>query len=99
MTARKLKHYFTEHPIAVITGAPLSDILNNPEATGRVAKWGIELSPYDITYRARDALKSQVLADFVAEWTEVQTPTPPDLSDSWIKIGRASCRERVYVLV
>ena len=67
MTARKLKHYFTEHPITVLTGAPLSDILNNPEATGRVAKWGIELSPFDITYRARDALKSQVLADFLDE--------------------------------
>jgi len=67
----------------VVTHAPLSDILNNPEATGRVAKWGIELSPRDITYKPRDVIKSQVLADFIAEWTEVQTPGPPDLSNSW----------------
>ena len=66
MTARKLTHYFSEHPVTVLTDAPLSDILNNPEATGRVAKWGIKLSPRDITYRPRDALKSQALADFLA---------------------------------
>ena len=68
----------------MLTDAPLSDILNNPEATGRVAKWRIEWSPTDITYRPRDALKSQALADFLAEWTEIQTPGPPDLSNSWI---------------
>ena len=72
MTDRKLKHYLQEYPIAVLSGAPLSDILNNSEATGRVAKWGIELSPWDITYKARDVLKSQVLADFIPEWTEVR---------------------------
>jgi hypothetical protein len=58
MMARKLQHYFQEHPIMVVSEAPLSDILNNPEATGRVAKWGIELSPRDITYEKRKAIKS-----------------------------------------
>jgi dsDNA-binding SOS-regulon protein len=33
MTARKLSHYFLEHPIVVVNEAPLSNILNNPEAT------------------------------------------------------------------
>lgn len=35
MTAKKLKHYFQEHPIVVVSEAPLSDILNNSDATGR----------------------------------------------------------------
>jgi hypothetical protein len=30
---RKLRHYFLEHPIVVVNEAPLSNILNNPEAT------------------------------------------------------------------
>jgi ribonuclease HI len=34
------------HPIIVVNEAPLSNILNNPEATGRVSLWGIELSPW-----------------------------------------------------
>jgi hypothetical protein len=33
MTARKLRHYFLEHPIIAVNEAPLCSILNNPEAT------------------------------------------------------------------
>jgi hypothetical protein len=29
---------------------------------------------YDIVYKPRTAIKAQELSDFVAEWTEVQTP-------------------------
>ncbi|KAK1614353.1 hypothetical protein QYE76_019870 [Lolium multiflorum] len=68
--SRKLRHYFQEHPVTVVSKAPLSTILNNADATGRTAKWGIELSAFDINYKARTAVKSQVLADFVADWTE-----------------------------
>ena len=45
MTSRKVSHYFDEYPITVVSSAPLSDILNNPGETGRVAQWNIELSP------------------------------------------------------
>jgi hypothetical protein len=41
MTARKLQHYFAVHPVIVVNEAPLSNILNNPEATGHVSLWGI----------------------------------------------------------
>jgi hypothetical protein len=44
-TTRKLRQYFAVHPIIVVNEAPLSNILNNPSATGRVSLWGIELSP------------------------------------------------------
>jgi hypothetical protein len=64
MTAQKLWQYFAVHPIIVANKAPLSNILNNPEATGRVSLWGIEISPLDITYEKRKAIKSQVLSDF-----------------------------------
>jgi len=46
MSAKKLKHYFEEHPIKVICEAPIADILSNKDASGRIAKWAIELSPY-----------------------------------------------------
>jgi dsDNA-binding SOS-regulon protein len=57
-TARKLWQYFVVHPIIVVNEVPLSNILNNPAATGRVSLWGIELSPLDITYEKRKAIKS-----------------------------------------
>jgi hypothetical protein len=68
----------------VVNKAPLSNILNNPEATGRVSLWVIELSPLDITYENRKAIKSQVLPDFTAEWLELQNIGPPDLLSIWI---------------
>ena len=83
MTAQKLCHYFWEHPIIVVNEAPLSSIHNNPDATGCVSLWGIELSPRDITYEKRKAIKSQVLPDFITEWTELQCAGPPDLSSTW----------------
>jgi hypothetical protein len=80
---QKLRQYFTVHPIIVVNEAPLSNILNNPEATGRVSLWGINLSPLDITYEKRKAKKSQVLPDFIAEWLELQNIGPPDLLSVW----------------
>jgi hypothetical protein len=56
--ARKLRQYFAVHPVIVVNEAPLSNILNNPKATRRVSLWGIELSPLDITYEKRKAIKS-----------------------------------------
>jgi ribonuclease HI len=67
----------------VVNKAPLSNILNNPSATGCVSLWVIKLSPLDITYEKRKVIKSQVLPDFTAEWLELQNTGPPDLSSVW----------------
>jgi ribonuclease HI len=82
-TTRKLRQYFAVHPIIVVNEAPLSNILNNPLATGCVSLWGIELSPLDITYEKRKAIKSQILPDFTAKWLELQSAGSPDLSSVW----------------
>jgi ribonuclease HI len=71
------------HPVIVVNEAPLSNIFNNPSATGCVSLWGIELSPLYITYKNQKAIKSQVLPDFTAEWLELQNTGPPDLSSVW----------------
>jgi hypothetical protein len=42
--AKKLKHYFEEHPITVVSTTPLSEIIGCKDASGRVAKWAIELA-------------------------------------------------------
>jgi hypothetical protein len=76
----------------VVNEAPLSNILNNPSATGHVSLWGIELSLMDITYEKRKAIKSQVLPDFTAEWLELQSTGPPDLSSVRIMYFDGSTR-------
>src|SRR5207237_1198748 len=69
VASRKLRHYFQAHTIRVVTSYPLERILRNREATGRVAKWAVELGAFDIQFVSAQAIKSQPLADFVAEWT------------------------------
>ena len=65
-------------------GVPLNDIINNRDATGRIANWAIELLPFGIIYKPQRAIKSQVLADFVAEWTEAELPKEYGAYSNWI---------------
>ena len=55
--ARKLKPYFQTTTVNVMTDKPLRRALSNPEATGRLTLWAIELSEFDIKYRPRTAIK------------------------------------------
>jgi hypothetical protein len=43
IASRKLRHYFQGHPIKVVTNRPLETILRNPNVTGRVVEWVVEL--------------------------------------------------------
>jgi hypothetical protein len=83
MAARKLKHYFEEHPITVVSTTLLSEIIGCKDATGRVAKWAIELAAHTIQYKPRTMIKSQILADFFADWGENQYLPPAPDSTYW----------------
>ena len=76
MATQKLLHYFTDHEVVVVTSYPLGDIIRNRDTAGRISKWPLGLMGHDIRYIPRTAIKSQALADFVAEWTKVQQSTP-----------------------
>jgi hypothetical protein len=67
ITTRKLHHYFESHKITVVTDFPLEYILHNRDATGCISKWAIKLRALNIDFTPRRAIKSQALADFVAE--------------------------------
>ena len=68
-SARKFKPYFKAHMVNVLTDKPLRRAISNPEAAGRLALWAIELSEFNIRYRPCTAIKGQVVADFIAEFT------------------------------
>ena len=71
MATQKLLHYFTDHEVMVVTSYPLGEVIRNHDATGRIAKWALELMGHDIRYVPRTAIKSQAVAYFIVEWTEV----------------------------
>ncbi|GJU35189.1 reverse transcriptase domain-containing protein, partial [Tanacetum coccineum] len=65
--SRRLRRYFGAHPIKVITDQPIKKILNKLKASGKLSKYAVELGAYNITYIPWNAIKGQVLADFLNE--------------------------------
>lgn len=68
IASRKLRPYFQAHSVHVLTNFPLRQVLQKPDASGRLLKWAVELSEFDIIYAPRTAIKGQALADFVVEF-------------------------------
>ena len=66
---RKLCPYFQAHTIEIPTEYPMKQVLRKPETSGRLMKWAIELSEFDIRYKPKTAIKGQILADFIMEFT------------------------------
>ena len=56
-TSRKLRPYFQAHTIEVPIEYPMKQILHKPETSGRLIKWAIELSAFDIRYKPRTTVK------------------------------------------
>jgi len=83
LARRKLQHYILGHPITVVSSFPLGDIIQSREATGRIAKWSVELMSETLTYTPRKAIKSQALVDFVTEWTDSQLPKAQVQAELW----------------
>jgi ribonuclease HI/transposase InsO family protein len=69
--------------VTVVSSFPLGEIIQCREASGRIAKWAVELMGETISFAPRKAIKSQVLADFVAEWVDTQLPTAPIQPELW----------------
>ncbi|XP_066396200.1 uncharacterized protein [Miscanthus floridulus] len=61
----------------------MKPILHNKEASGRIIKWAVDLDTYTIDFRPRHMIKSQALANFITEWTDMQTLVPVDHPEHW----------------
>ncbi|KAF5802492.1 putative aspartic peptidase domain superfamily [Helianthus annuus] len=91
MASTKLRHYFETHTIIVRTNFPIKNVLRKPDMSGRMAKWAVKLSAHDIRYEPRTAIKSQALADFVADFSsdlqkeaELEVQQLDETKDPWI---------------
>jgi ribonuclease HI len=69
MASRKLHHYFEAFKVRVTSDRGLGELFRNPEASVRIARWAAKLCGYHITIEPRTTIKSQVLVDFIIDWT------------------------------
>ncbi|XP_039684984.1 uncharacterized protein [Medicago truncatula] len=65
--AKRLRHYMISHTTWLISKMdPIKYIFEKPALTGRIARWQMLLSEYDIEYRTQKAIKGSILADHLA---------------------------------
>jgi ribonuclease HI len=83
LARRKLDYYFEAHPVTMVSSFLLGEIIRNLDTVGRIAKWSVELMGETLAYAPRKAIKSQILADFIAEWTDTQLPPPQIQAECW----------------
>ena len=92
VAAHKLRPYFQAHPVVVDTSFPIKLVLHKPEVSGRLVKWAVELGEYDIIFWPATAIKSQALADFVAEFSPAFLPARPQTGGTPSERGKGRRR-------
>ncbi|GFS41152.1 hypothetical protein Acr_00g0072680 [Actinidia rufa] len=61
--------------LAMSSPRNIHEILERPDTSGRLLKWSIELSEFNIDYKLKMAIKAKALANFVAKLTH-DVPEP-----------------------
>jgi len=79
--APSLFHSFT---VVVMTDLPIQKVLQKPDVVGRMVRWAVELSEFDIQYEPRGSIKGQVYVDFVAELSPGGVPQEVELGSQWM---------------
>jgi len=72
-SARRLRHYFQSFTVIVMTDLPIRKVLQKPYVAGRMVRWAVELSEFDVQYEPRGSIKGQIYADFVVELSSSAT--------------------------
>jgi len=70
--------------VVVITNLPIQKVLQKPNVAGRMVRWALEMSEFDIQYEPRGSIKGQVYADFVVELSLGGDPQEVELGSQWM---------------
>ncbi|KAI4313009.1 hypothetical protein MLD38_037789 [Melastoma candidum] len=64
----KLRHYIGSNEVYVVSKSPIIKyFFESPLLTGRISKWSLILSPYDLRHKYQQSVKGQALADFLVD--------------------------------
>ncbi|GAU49605.1 hypothetical protein TSUD_407700 [Trifolium subterraneum] len=100
--AKRLRHYLINHTTWLISKMdPIKYIFEKAALTGRIARWQMLLSEYDIEYRTQKAIKGSILADHLAHQpVEDYQPIKFDFPDEEIMyLKMKDCDESKWGLI
>ena len=66
-STRRLRHYFQSFKAVVMADLSIQKVLQKPDVAGRMVRWAVELSEFNVQYEPRGPIKGQVYTDFMAE--------------------------------
>jgi len=66
-----------------MTDLPIGKVLQKLDIAGRLVRWSVELSEFDIQYEPRGPIKGQVYVDFVVELSS-GGPNPYPKGFQWL---------------
>jgi hypothetical protein len=74
---------------------PFEKVLQKPDLSGRLVNWAVELGEFDLEFCPRTTIKAQVLADFIAEFSNLpESKEMPD-KEAWVAyVDGASMKSR-----
>nr|CAN83640.1 hypothetical protein VITISV_001524 [Vitis vinifera] len=80
---RRLRHYMTEYSVHLISRLdPLRYLFDRPTLTGRLMRWLVLLTEFDIQYVSQKSIKGSIVADHLASLpTSEDRPVDDDFPD------------------
>ena len=71
---RRLRHYVIEYSILLVSRLdPLRYLFDRPVLTGRLMRWLVLLTEFDIQYMTQKSVKGSIVADHLASMTDQLT--------------------------
>ena len=65
---RKLRHYLLAHSVMLVSLLdPIKYLFEKPALTGRLARWLLLLSVFDLKYVTHKSVKGRAVAEFLAD--------------------------------
>jgi len=71
--AWRLRSYFQSFTMIMMTDLPIRKVLQKLDVAGRMVRWAIELSEFDVQFEPKGPIKGQVYADFVVKLSSATT--------------------------
>jgi len=73
-----------------MTDLPIKQVLDKPDVEGRMIKWAIELSEFDIRYKPQGPIIGQVLVDFIVELSPTTVSSSSESIEWILSVDEAS---------